>query len=127
MIKDFTKWHKIKTLLEGKQKLPIYQTREIWWCSLGANIGHEQDGKSGFYLRPVLVIRKFNPHIFFGVPLTTRIKENPYYHRIHFRGKEQCVMLSQLRLWDSKRLSQKMGKLPEDQFEEIRNALKGLM
>jgi hypothetical protein len=25
-----------------------------------------------------LIMRKFNPHIFFGVPLTTKIKQNPY-------------------------------------------------
>jgi hypothetical protein len=27
----------------------------------------------------VLIMRKFNPHIFFGVPLTTKMKQNPYY------------------------------------------------
>jgi hypothetical protein len=37
------------------------------------------DSKNQFYNRPVLIMRKFNPHIFFGVPLTTKIKQNPYY------------------------------------------------
>ena len=43
---------------------------------------------------PVLIVRKFNPHIFFGVPLTTKIKQNPYYLPIRFKDREQCVMLS---------------------------------
>ena len=54
-------------------------------------------------------MRKFNPHIFFGVPLTTKIKPNPYYLSIRFKDRVQCVMLSQLRLWDGKRLTHKKG------------------
>ena len=42
----------------------------------------------------VLIVRKFNPHIFFGVPLTTKIKQNPYYFPMRFKDREQCVMLS---------------------------------
>ena len=94
---------------------------------MGVNIGHEMDGKNQFYNRPVLIVRKFNPHIFFGVPLTTKIKPNPYYFPIRFKDREQCVMLSQLRLWDGKRLKHKMGQLPDDQFETVKKALRGLL
>ena len=41
-----------------------------------------------FYNRPVLIVRKFNPHIFFGVPLTTKIKQNPYYLPMRFKDRE---------------------------------------
>jgi mRNA interferase MazF len=94
---------------------------------VGVNIGHEMDGKNQFYNRPVLIVRKFNPHIFFGVPLTTKIKQNPYYLPIRFKDREQCVMLSQLRLWDGKRLTHKMGQLPDDQFEAVKQALRRLL
>jgi len=66
-------------------------------------------------------------HIFFGVPLTTKIKQNPYYLSIRFKDREQCVMLSQLRLWDGKRLTHKMGQLPDDQFEAVKQALRRLL
>jgi mRNA-degrading endonuclease toxin of MazEF toxin-antitoxin module len=37
------------------------------------------------------------------------------------------VMLSQLRLWDGKRLTHKMGQLPDDQFEGVKQALRRLL
>ena len=53
--------------------------------------------------------------------------QNPYYLPIRFKGREQCVMLSQLRLWDGKRLTHKMGQLPDDQFEAVKQALRRLL
>ena len=61
------------------------------------------------------------------VPLTTKIKPNPYYFPMRFKDREQCVMLSQLRLWDGKRLTHKMGQLPDDQFEAVKQALRRLL
>ena len=127
MEKDFAAWHTLKAYLHHQVDTPTFQEREIWWCSIGANIGSETDGKSGLFSRPVLIVRKFNARMFWGIPLTTKIKENPFYHRIHFKEREQCVMLSQLRLWESKRLTRRMGKLPKDQFERIREALRALV
>ena len=68
-----------------------------------------------------------NPPIFFGVPLTTKIKQNPYDFPLRFKDREQCAMLSQLRLWDGKRLTHKMGQLPDDQFEAVKQALRRLL
>jgi len=127
MPKDFDNWNSIKKQLEQDHKAPTFQEREIWWCSIGVNLGHEENGKNQDYSRPVLVIRKFNDHIFLGVPLTTQIKEKHYYHRIHFKEREQCVMLSQIRLLGSARLTDKMGKLSGQQFEMIRGALKAMI
>ena len=127
MEKDFIGWHAVKEELHDARVAPSFQEREVWWCSVGVNIGHETDGKSRFYNRPVLVVRKFNRHIFFGVPLTTRIKENAYYHPIEFKGRSQCVMLSQLRLWDSRRLTDKMGQLSKGQFRGVRESLRELL
>lgn len=127
MHKDFEGWHQLKQHLNARADAPTFQQREIWWCSVGVNIGHEADGKNQFYNRPILIVRKFNRHIFLGVPLTTQIKQNLYYHPIHFKNKAQCVMLSQLRLWESKRLTEFLGKLPKEQFEEVRKALKQMI
>ena len=127
MEKDFTDWNRLKAELHAQDKLPMFQERDVWWAHVGVNIGHEADGKGTQYSRPVLVVRKFNPHIFLGVPLTTRIKKVPYYRLIHFKGKEQCIMLSQIRLWESKRLTLRMGQLPERQFDEVRKAIKDMI
>jgi mRNA interferase MazF len=71
MEKDFTGWHQLKTQLQAEHCAPTFQQREIWWGCIGLNLGHEMDGKGQSYQRPVLIVRKFNPHIFYGVPLTT--------------------------------------------------------
>ncbi len=103
---------------------PIFKEREVWWCSIGANIGDEEDGKNEFFSRPVLVVRKFNKKIFWGVPLSTQIKDNPNYCKIFFKDKIQCAMLTQLRLFDRKRLTKKMGQLSSDDGGKIRKALR---
>ena len=127
MEKLFQQWHTLKCALHGRDNAPVVKQREVWWCSVGANVGHETDGKGIKYSRPVLVVRKFNKHIFLGVPLTTQIKQKPYYFQIHFQGRDQCVVLSQLRLWDSKRLTSRMGSLPKKQFEELRVAIRAMI
>ena len=60
------------------------------------NIGYEQDGSGNDFIRPVVIIRKFNNEIFWGVPLTkTRKKikkqsEKFYYKFSFFRECGKC-------------------------------------
>jgi hypothetical protein len=56
MQKDFPGWHRQKEQLHAQHHTPTFQEREIWWCSVGVNIGHEMDGKNQFYNRPVLMV-----------------------------------------------------------------------
>ena len=119
MEKDFTEWERLKQHLHHHVQAPHFSQGEIWWCSIGVNIGHEQDGKHERATRPVIIIRKFNPHLFLGIPLTTKIKHNPYSHQFRFQGQEQCALLSQLRLWDSKRLDRRMGALSKGQLRKL--------
>ena len=65
--------------------------------------------------------------IFWGVPLTTQIKDNPYYFPIHFKDKDQCVMLGQMRVFASRRLSDKMGQMPVHHFEDIKSAIYSIL
>ncbi|PID34747.1 MAG: hypothetical protein CR971_01625 [candidate division SR1 bacterium] len=39
-------------------KKTFINMREIWYVSLGNNIGYEEDGKGNDYKRPVLVLKK---------------------------------------------------------------------
>lgn len=127
MEKDFENWHKLKFVLDTRTNSPIFQEREIWWCSLGVNIGDEENGKGDKFNRPILIIRKFNKRIFWGLPLTTQVKDKPHYYKIHFKDKTQCVMVTQFKLLDSKRLTHRMGQLSREQFEGIRSVLKELI
>jgi len=126
MEKDFEQWIALKKILNS-QDVPTFQQQEIWWCSIGANVGDEEDGKNTGFNRPVLVIKKFNKHIFLGAPLTTKIKDNPYYHKIHFKNIDQSVMISQIRVWDCRRFTHKIGKLSDKQFKGIKGKLKDIL
>ena len=49
--KDFDSWNTLKQRLNSKEdkSVPWIKEREIWWCSVGINIGHEADGHNELY------------------------------------------------------------------------------
>ena len=107
MEKDFEGWNARKKLHKHAVG-PFYHKREIWWCSLGVNVGFEQDGTGRNYDRPVVVVKGFNPHVVFGVALTGRKKQARYHVPVgKVEGKEASAILSQVRLIDTKRLVRK--------------------
>ena len=65
MEKDFDRWNINKKRLHSQNVLHFYHEREIWWCSLGVNIGFEQDGTGKNFDRPVIVVRGFNKKYIF--------------------------------------------------------------
>ena len=123
-MKQFNKWNELKQKLNKENTVPYFKEREIWWCSIGLNIGHEQDGKSTIASRPVLVIRKFNKRLFWGIPLSTKIKEGRHYYTYDFKGQKRSALLTQLRLWDANRLTEKMGQITKSQFQDIRSRIR---
>ena len=58
--KDFDKWNEKKKQIDAKGCGPFFHEREIWWSSLGFNVGFEQDGKGEKFGRPVLVFKQEN-------------------------------------------------------------------
>jgi mRNA interferase MazF len=125
--KDFDGWAELKPKLHSINKANIYfQERDVWWCSLGCNIGGEQDGKNAIFNRPVLVSKKFNHDVFYGLPMTTKNKDNPYYIKITFGGREVSVLLSQMRIFDKKRFQRKIGQLDTADFERVIRSFKNL-
>ncbi len=102
----------------------LFHEREIWWTSLGLNIGAEQDGKHELFERPVLIIRKFNREVLWVVPLTRSQKNSRYYFPIQYGSTQNSVViLSQLRLISSKRLLRKIDTLSIVQFESVVRSL----
>lgn len=117
MPKDFDTWNERKKVVHDCGSTPFFHEREVWWCTLGLNVGYEQDGGDTFE-RPVLIIKKFNRDVLWALPLTTSDKRNQYYFPISGQPNS-AVILSQLRLMSSKRLERLMYKLPKSQFKQI--------
>lgn len=126
--KDFSLWMPVKQFVHDTSDRPFYREREIWWCSVGLNVGFEADGKGGSYARPILIIKDFNHAIFWCLPVTTRIKKEIYYADIDLNdGIPRQVMLSQLRMLDAKRLQEKIAMLDEEKFLKIKTAVAGFL
>ncbi|OGG53822.1 hypothetical protein A3H16_03565 [Candidatus Kaiserbacteria bacterium RIFCSPLOWO2_12_FULL_53_8] len=119
MQKDFDKWNEEKKKLHNRESGVFFHEREIWWCSLGVNVGFEQDGTNDLFERPVLVVKKFNRDVLWVLPLTRSDKKNRYYLPVTIGEENSVVILSQLRLISSKRLQRYMHKLPQGQFKQI--------
>lgn len=127
MDKDFDKWNKKKKIIHKNTLPPLFSEREVWWCNLGINVGSEEDGKGENYLRPILILRKFNKNIFYGLPITSKIKEGIFYISINSGEVKGSLILSQMRLIDAKRLSHLLGKITENEIIEIKKKLKNLL
>ena len=130
-MKDFDLWNKRKKKINGENP-HYYREGDIRWCSLGVNIGFEQDGTSEAHSRPVLIIKGFSQNVCWIVPLTTSKKENPYHFDVGIvDNQEAFAILSQIRLIDTKRLQERLVILDEDKFEnkfkEIKKAIRNLI
>ena len=123
-MKDFDSWNKEKKSLEnvGHNTL-VFHEREIWWCSIGINLGDEQDGKNELFERPVLILKKFNNKVALVLPMSTKQKDGIYYHNLGHDEKVFTVILSQLRLASVKRFRRLVRKISPHQFELIQNKL----
>ncbi|MEX2405038.1 MAG: type II toxin-antitoxin system PemK/MazF family toxin [Candidatus Paceibacterota bacterium] len=125
--KSFNKWNRKKKKIHYDKERPFFDVREVWFAHLGANVGYEQDGSGGEFLRPVVVVKKFNNEIGWILPLTKTRKDNKYYFRVDFKAGESRVILSQIKLLDVKRLKYKAGYLSEEEFTELKKRLRDFL
>ncbi len=127
--KNFNEWNVQKKKIENRDidnPKVMFCEKAIWWCSVGVNIGHEQDGKGEKFERPVLILRKFNRYVFLGIPLTTKQKnlKLPFYIKLKGAKVESIAILSQIRLFSSKRLLREIEIINSKLFKQIKSQLK---
>lgn len=121
MDKNFDLWNKTKKNIDLKNIGPLFKEREIFYLNIGENIGYEENGKGRELIRPVLIFKKFNNYIFLGIPLTSKIKNNKFYFEFSFlKGIRSYAILSQIRLFDYKRLERKIGTIKKENFEKLK-------
>jgi mRNA interferase MazF len=126
-MKDFDAWNEVKKNKNEKQRL-FFKERDVWWMNFGLNIGDEEDGKGYSYIRPVLILKKFNGNLFWGCAISSKLKEgNKYYVQIRIGGESKSVIISQFRLYDSKRLDNKMGVCSVEDSNKIKKAIKDIL
>ena len=121
----FNEWNEKKKSIDifGSQRKVIFHERQVWWCSLGKNIGDEQDGKHALFERPVLILKKFNERIAWIIPLSSKIKYGNHYYIFTLNKKLQRAIISQSRLVSAKRFQRKVGDISKDDFRKIRSKI----
>lgn len=125
VLERFIAWAKLKCRIQKEPDKDLYfHKREVWWAHLGANIGHEMDGKHEGFERPILVVKKlFGGSLLLVFPLTTSEKDGSYYVRLEYEEggetKPQWVILAQMRTISRKRLIRKIRRLPVSEFNEV--------
>lgn len=123
MKKNFEKWHSLKSSIEERHAVQQFHQREIWWCSIGLNLGNEQDGKNDHFERPILILRKFSRDLFWGIPLSLTSKTGEYYQLLTYQNQQSTLLLSQLRTWSSMRLLRRIGRIGKKQFRSIQESI----
>ena len=120
MSKKFDEWNEVKQKVEKKEKISIPKEREVYWASIGENIGFEQNGKSELFTRPVLVLKRFTKNMFFGIPLSSQIKQGSFFYDFELDGEKSNALLVQARIYDTKRLEKKIGMISKEDFQNLK-------
>ena len=125
--KNFLEWIHLKEKLDlGVRKIPHVNEAEVWWASLGENIGFEINGKSKLFTRPVLIFKKLSKSFYLIIPLTTQKHAGTWYVNYKQQGKMVTACLQQVRTIDYRRLYSKLGVLDDSDFEKVRIGFKNL-
>jgi mRNA-degrading endonuclease toxin of MazEF toxin-antitoxin module len=127
MNKKFNEWHQQKVNLHNSQKNIRFKERDIFWASIGVNIGSEQDGKGKKMTRPVIIVKAYSKSLFLGVPLSTQIKDGSFFFEFVFEENSSNALLVQARTFDTKRLGKRIGMINKKDFDELKVKLKELM
>lgn len=127
-VKAFDAWNERKKETDAKfpdRSLYIHE-REVWWSSVGVNVGSEIDGKNENFERPVLVAKVISGGGFFGIPLTTKPKGHRYEVAVQHSKGMTFANVSQLRFFSAKRLLRKVGVVDRENFESVMSRVRAL-
>ena len=129
-MKDFDSWNELKKKIEAEKNEPnkFPKEGEVWMSSLGRNIGFEQNGSGANFSRPVLIVKKFNNHMFWCVSLSTKQKNFDFYFNYTDQNNQKVsAILAQMKLVSVKRLKRKLYELNGDKLQEIKLKLKSFL
>ncbi|MDP3661360.1 MAG: type II toxin-antitoxin system PemK/MazF family toxin [bacterium] len=123
----FLDWAKLKPRIHFTESDVYFKERQIWWASIGQNIGSEENGKHGNFERPVIIFKKFNPQTFLAVPISTHAKEGA--HRLVFINNDARFIanLSQMRVLSSKRLLRFVRMMPSMDYKNLIKMYRGVL
>lgn len=122
-MENYDEWNNLKKKISNKNIKILFKEGDIWWMSLGLNIGEEMYGKDYNFSRPVIVFKKLTSKTCIVLPLSTKQKQGTWYFSLKIQDKIQTISLHQIRFVSVKRFIKKIAQIPESDFELIRKAV----
>ena len=127
---NFIEWIKLKIHLDresyvnfddpnSKRKPRYLHDGEIWWCSMGENIGVEVNGKNEQFSRPIVIYQRLGGYAFMGIPLTSQPHTLPWFMHFKLNGRDEYAALCQAQTKSVARLRRKMGKMSAKDFKRL--------
>lgn len=126
-MENFDVWNEIKKKVASEPGTPDRYPKEdeAWMSVLGKNIGFEQNGSGDNFSRPVLIVKKFNNHMFWAIPLSTKQKRfDFYFNYTDPNDQDVSAILAQIKLMSVKRLKRKLYDIPTILLHEIKHQVK---
>lgn len=127
MDQEYDNWNIIKKELSINEEKFFFKEGDIWWVSLGKNLGTESYGKGEIFRRPVLIIKKLNSNSCICLPLTSKSKIGTWFTEISFQNETKTVLLYQIRMINTKRFQRRLGVLDDNDFKKVKEKLKFLL
>lgn len=123
MQKDFDGWNIQKKRINKEERRPDFHEREIWWSSVGVNVGREQDGRQDNFERPIVILKALSPDTFCALPLSTKKRLERFQSAVTHENVHGFALLDQIRVLDSKRLLRKIGTMEQEEFLAMKKKL----
>jgi len=126
-MEKFLEWIQVKIGLHTKiNKPPLVNEGDIWWSSLGENVGTEINGKGKSFKRPVIIFKKISRKFYFVIPASSQMHAGPWYMPYKDGELEVIACLHQARSIDSRRLLNKQGEMNSTDFINLRQRFQEL-
>ncbi len=122
-MENFDDWNILKKSLNEHTTKVLFKEGEIWWASIGQNIGEETYGKGSKFMRPIIVFRKLTGNSCIAIPLTSQEREGTWYFKFTVDDVPRYAMMHQSRILSTKRFESRMATMPEKDFKELKNAV----
>ena len=120
----FNKWNRLKQKL-NKKNLIKFSQGDIYFMSVGYNIGGEICGYNDMFLRPVLVYKKLSKSTFIGIPLISKKKEGSYFFTFRYTKKTlSTALLNQVKVFDIRRTAYYDGHISIKNFAQLKDKMK---
>ncbi len=129
LLRQYDIWNEKKKGLqtESSSDQIYFNEADIWWCSVGLNVGREAFGKGKDFRRPILIIKKLSAELCIALPLTSKKKDGTWFVEIPIMNGINWIMLHQIRTLHRKRLQHKITRLEKEDFMRVKEKLELLL